>query len=90
MSEQGVKPLEPQEVAACGFGYQGQCCCECSLLLRDKPSCDHTGAKRNNLCPEVSDRFVCLVFADEGIALTKASPHGACECWTARTQGGDS
>lgn len=33
--------------AACGFGYQGQCCCECALLLVAKPRCHHLGGDGN-------------------------------------------
>lgn len=29
----------------CGFGYQGQCCCECALHLVAKPRCYHLGGE---------------------------------------------
>ena len=29
--------------AACGFGHDGQCCCECALHLVAKPRCHHLG-----------------------------------------------
>jgi len=31
--------------ARCGFGYQGQCCCECAHHLVAKPRCHHLGGK---------------------------------------------
>ena len=71
-------------LAPCGFGHDGQCCCDCSLLLMDRPSCDHAGAKRNDPCPEPNGKFVCLAFAEDGFAMTDAREHGCCVMWTGK------
>ena len=41
----GQAPQAGRLTAKCGFGYQGQCCCECALHLVAKPRCHHLGGK---------------------------------------------
>ncbi len=73
--------------AVCGFGYNGQCCCECALQLVARPKCHHLSGPRpcgSEPEPDEKTGYVCLVFIDEGIAHTEWSKHGACEAWTPR------
>jgi len=101
--------------ASCGFGYQGQCCCECALHLVARPRCHHLGgvgfcegpypsfedpslvviAKEGERARRKAEhekehpvRYVCLAFADEGIAQTDWNEHGSCEMWTPKKNQG--
>lgn len=49
--------------ASCGFGYQGQCCCECALHLVARPRCHHLGGK--GACgPRKTDNVVDQIVAE--------------------------
>jgi len=49
--------------ATCGFGHQGQCCCECALLLVAKPRCHHIGGK--GACgPRTTNNLVDRIVAE--------------------------
>ena len=71
------------EPAPCGFGAFGTCCCTCTKLLKLVDKCHHLGGTRK--CGESPDgEFVCLVFAQEGLAQ-KWEQHGMCEEYTEKT-----
>ena len=79
------------DLAPCGFGYAGRCCCTCVYRLDAKPRCHHLGGKgectRTNASAlhRLADAgakpasYVCAAFAHEGIALTDWTEHGCCE-----------
>lgn len=69
--------MPANELAPCGFGAFGTCCCTCKNHLRLVDKCNHLGGTRR--CGEYPDgEFVCLVFSDTGVAQ-KCDEHGMCE-----------
>lgn len=74
--------MPAEELAPCGFGAFGTCCCTCANHYKLVDKCTHIGGTRK--CGEYPDgEFVCLVFAPE--FAQKWNEHGMCEGHVERT-----
>jgi len=75
--------MPASDLAPCGFGAFGTCCCTCSGQLILVDSCNHLGGTRK--CGEFpEDEYVCIVFASESNIAMKSNKHGMCEGYNER------
>lgn len=73
------------ELAPCGFGAFGTCCCTCVNLAKTLDKCNHLGGSRTCGTEETAG-FACLGFyrADGGPIMLNWEEHGMCEMYQAK------
>lgn len=74
------------ELAPCGNGAFGTCCCTCVNLAKTIEKCTHLGG--GGVCGGEPTGFACLVAfnVDGGPVITNWSEHGMCEMYLPRTK----
>jgi hypothetical protein len=86
--ERDLKEAQATQQSSCGYGYKGDCCCECALRLDSHPRCECLGGR--GTCGKSDHTYVCIAMASEGIAFTDWADHGSCEMWMAKPKKGKS